>query len=98
MFRPVSKSVQGPDGKIQRKIVKKEYFVCDIGLGGGGRLNQTKLSFSLVLRTQDTPENQEVNITRRLATTSEGNTYSTAATNRAGINSDDETGEQTEHE
>ena len=98
MFRPVSKSVQGPDGKVQRKIVKKEYFVCDIGLGGGGRLNQTKLSFSLVLRTQDTPENQEVDITRTLATTSEGNTDSTAATKGAGINSDDEKGPQIKHE
>ena len=55
---------------------------------GGGRLNQTRLSFSLVPRPETKPEeegDQRVINTRILNTRSEGHKDSTAVT-RAGIN------------
>ena len=86
MYRQVSRVVKGPDGTPKRDSVKKEYFVCDLGIMGGGRLNQTRLSFSLVLRPEAKPEDQKVIDTRN--THSEGQQDSTADT-RAGINSDE---------
>ena len=69
MMRPVNVKVTGPDGQIKLTTKKKEFWRCDLGLMGGGRLKQTKLPFSIVVKGTEKPFEASPN---NLTTPSEG--------------------------
>ena len=69
MVRPVNVKIRGPDGQIKQTTKKKEFWRCGLGLVGGGRLRQTKLPFSIVVKGTEKPFDASPTL---LTTTSEG--------------------------
>ena len=54
-MRPVNVKIRGPDGQTKLTTKKKEVWRCDLGLVGGGKLRQTKLPFSIVVKGTEKP-------------------------------------------
>ena len=44
LWKPVPIVTVGADGSEVRRMGRKTYYVCDLGLRGSGKLSQTKLS------------------------------------------------------
>ena len=83
-FRPISKKMTGPDGRVYYDVKKKMYYSCDLGPMRGGKLRQARLSFGSPRVTRD---NQRDTISRpaNFPTCSEGQP---TVADRAGINLD----------
>ena len=102
MVKPVVTTKKGPGGETIRKVVKKEYFICDLNLGGDTKMKQTKLSFKIVLSADMSRESAVTSTDEPDSNCNSNNTFPTSTggtenTNaeqehRAGINFDDEKG------
>ena len=102
MVKPVVTTKKGPGGETIRKVFQKEYFVCDLNLGGDTKMKQTKLSFKIVLRADKRPESAVTSTDKPDSNCNSKNTFSTSTggtenktagqEHGAGINSDDEKG------
>ena len=45
IMKPIITTEEGPDGKVIRKLTKKQSWRCDLGPNGDKKLTQTRLSF-----------------------------------------------------
>ena len=55
MWKPLEKMEKVGAGNLVRRMGRKYYFVCDLGMRDRGKLRQSRLSFRKNIRPEDKP-------------------------------------------